>query len=650
MQGANALRELGRLDDAEALISEAMQRFPDEERPAIEFAFLAHHRRDWTEALERWQTLRGRFRACIEGHLHGAIPLNALRRHDEAERLVAEAISRFPDSAELASEYAWIAAHRHRWAEAEERFETVRNRFPDSRTGYWGGAAVLRMQGRFPEAQAILEAAMSRLPDDAELVLEYARLPMAPGRSDQKDWGEAFRRLEHVRSSFPAFENGWAVSVRSYREAERFDAAEELAADALARFPTSVDLALQWAEIAIDRAEWQEATERFAAIAQRFPHHRGGFIGVGDALGCAGRHEEADAILRDAIDRFPSSPEILSAYANAANRRLDWREAFARWSNAQQRFPDDRDIAQQVFAARMRLAETEGEIDDAANAPTARAGDAHPEVANSSAAARESANAEIARVDGKTSISDERSSQPVGGSGLAASELVMNFESLGGGGHGCEFGILQRECGAEPLGLLRWADLAPHLLAEALESEFDGVGLSEHTEVFVPPDSDPAEYWTRDRRYWMAMRTFVQVEELSLKQMRDRACRRLRFLRRKLMDDLRNGDKIFVYKVLERNLADAELKRIHNAMRQYGDNTLLYVRYEDENHPNGTVELAARGLLIGYIDRFSNSPAHEYLGLASESWLAICRKAHALWQQSQERFDLASADHTLVTG
>ena len=212
----------------------------------------------------------------------------------------------------------------------------------------------------------------------------------------------------------------------------------------------------------------------------------------------------------------------------------------------------------------------------------------------------------------------------------------MDFESLGGAGHGCEFGLFQREFGAEPLGLLRWADLAPHLLAEALEREFDGVGLPENTVLFVPPGDQP-EYWTRDSRYWMAMRTFVGTDAMSEEQMRGQACRRLQFLRDKLIGDLRAGEKIFVFKVIERNLSDEEIGRLHSSMRHYGENALLYVRYQDEQHPNGTVEVAADGLMIGYIDRFAFSKTDENLGPATESWLAICQAAHRLWLLARGR-------------
>jgi hypothetical protein len=93
------------------------------------------------------------------------------------------------------------------------------------------------------------------------------------------------------------------------------------------------------------------------------------------------------------------------------------------------------------------------------------------------------------------------------------------------------------------------------------------------------------------------------------------------------------GGKIFVYRLTTRNLSAAELARLHTAVRSYGDNMLLYVRYEDSEHPNGTVELAAPGLMIGYMDRFKMTPDGQLSASPpSVSWLAICKNAYALFR------------------
>lgn len=210
--------------------------------------------------------------------------------------------------------------------------------------------------------------------------------------------------------------------------------------------------------------------------------------------------------------------------------------------------------------------------------------------------------------------------------------LLYRFESLGGGGHGCEFGLFQRECGAEPLSLLRFTDLDQYCLMAALETDLAGVGEPEYTTVFRP--GEEPMWWTMDTRYHMASGSSVPVD-VDLERATRLICQRQQFLRRKLIEDLRTGDKIFVYKNMFLNLPDDECDRLHNAVRRYGASTLLYVRYEDEAHPNGTVERRPDGMMTGYIDRFWFSPDERNLGLPTESWYAICARA-------AEIFDAAS--------
>jgi tetratricopeptide (TPR) repeat protein len=204
-------------------------------------------------------------------------------------------------------------------------------------------------------------------------------------------------------------------------------------------------------------------------------------------------------------------------------------------------------------------------------------------------------------------------------------ELAMKFESLGGSGHGSEFAIFQQHLGAEPDGLLAWMDLGADLLIAALESRFDGVGLAENTIVFAPGRGD--EWWTKDTRFWMARRSFVKTDAFSVDQARLEICHRLQSLRDKLIADLRAGEKIFVFRNMHRDLSEAEIGQIHAAVRAYGDTTLLYVRRFDSDHPAGTVEVTAPGLLIGFIDHFAYSPDNQPVGPAEEDWYALCERA-----------------------
>ena len=78
--------------------------------------------------------------------------------------------------------------------------------------------------------------------------------------------------------------------------------------------------------------------------------------------------------------------------------------------------------------------------------------------------------------------------------------------------------------------------------------------------------------WTKDRRYWMAMRCFIRPEETPLSKMEQQACREdLAYLRDKLVRDLEMGSKIFVFKDMFQDLPESEVAIIDAAVRNYGN-------------------------------------------------------------------------------
>jgi hypothetical protein len=129
----------------------------------------------------------------------------------------------------------------------------------------------------------------------------------------------------------------------------------------------------------------------------------------------------------------------------------------------------------------------------------------------------------------------------------------------------------------------------------------------------------------------MQMHTFVPQRDVTPDRMFISVTKRLTRLRQKFLEDLSASERILVYKYTPRNLTNNELQRIYSAVRRYGQNHLLYVRYEDSAHPNGTVEQTADGLFVGYIDRFQFSPDGSEGSPSTVSWVAICNQAFRLW-------------------
>ncbi len=198
-------------------------------------------------------------------------------------------------------------------------------------------------------------------------------------------------------------------------------------------------------------------------------------------------------------------------------------------------------------------------------------------------------------------------------------ELIQQFESLG---DNCEFGLVQRFVGAEPLGFFRFNYASLPMLMQMLDSEFRDIDRPEDVELVRASAAD-TELIVRNRRYGYRYHTFRHDPDPD--QVRAQQLRVIPFLRDKLIADLRAGEKIFVRKGIRSAEEAAALARL---MRRYGPTTtLLWIMPEDEANPRGSVRVLETGLLQGFMDRLA--PPRDAYDL-SPVWLTLCRNAYAL--------------------
>jgi tetratricopeptide (TPR) repeat protein len=573
--------------EAVVLFESALARFPGNLTVLHQLARAHEQRSDWKSSEGYWRAI---LEAGDDRWWVFAALMESLRRqhlHSEARIVMAAAAARHPDTPEILGEAAKCAQAQGDFPESLRLWEYVISRFPDNWFGYRGKIAILKSNDQTNEADNFLNAHAPAFPDDVHALHDIGRLA-----ERHLEW----ERAEGAWRSFIALEPRpqfvYLSLAKALREQAKFAEADKILKDGLERFPQDIELAIDAAKCSEERQEWFEALRRWRELSHACPNRPDGALGEAALLRQHGLTETADDVIIAATKRLPDEPTLREAYGVNAMSRGAWPDALIRFEEAQKRFPSINIFRQRIFEIRLRVADGgEGKL-------------ALPPVAGTS-----------------------------GGSVTEASALVIEFESLGGGGHGCEFGIFQRNLGAEPLGLLRWADIYQDALSQALETEFAGIGEPEFTNVFVPGGLGHREYWTTDSRYHMAMRCFVSADDVPFERMTKQVTRRLRYLRNKLIDDLRLGAKIFVYKNMKRNLTDEELSRLHAACRRYGDNTLLYIRYEDQEHRSGCVNWEREGLLVGYIDHFSHTPdTDKYIGSADDSLLLICTAAYTLWR------------------
>ena len=178
---ASALRELGRYQELESLLTEAVSRFPSSAGIAIALAMNAHGQRNWAEALRRWSNVRLRFPDHPYAYAATAAVLVELGRLDEAETLLADAIAVFPNDANVAVHFANIAVARRDFSVAIQRWTSVERRFSDH--------LVLHAQAQ--KAIASIQAERTIAEDDP--TVRGAR-----AADDRGDWQEAVRLWKDV--------------------------------------------------------------------------------------------------------------------------------------------------------------------------------------------------------------------------------------------------------------------------------------------------------------------------------------------------------------------------------------------------------------------------------------------------------------------
>jgi len=189
-------------------------------------------------------------------------------------------------------------------------------------------------------------------------------------------------------------------------------------------------------------------------------------------------------------------------------------------------------------------------------------------------------------------------------------------------GRNCEFGIVQKWSEATRLGLLDWLATTPYALLNMLKSGFEGIGEPQQTLLHVAD----TEYIIEDSRYRIRGHTWEQTTQIPREKSYDQACGRLKLLKRKMLEELRLGERIFVYKLNLLPVNLALMRDIADQIAGYGPGCLLGVFDARVNgKPDFHVEWAGPNLLLAYHPRLAPYEAAHQIDM--EGWRQICRTA-----------------------
>src|ERR1700675_505558 len=174
--------------------------------------------------------------------------------------------------------------------------------------------------------------------------------------------------------------------------------------------------------------------------------------------------------------------------------------------------------------------------------------------------------------------------------------LMGQFQSLG---DNCEFGLVQRQLGAEPLGLFRFAHTMIDGLIAAFESRFISLQSPENIEVRYGefPNGD-FESVTSVPKYQFNSHAAYQSGKMSADERRSKEMKRLNFLARNLIEDAESAQKIFATRS-NVPLAEQRIKHPCRAIDRYGPSWLLWVTPAPADWPAMRVDEVSKCLLRG---------------------------------------------------
>jgi hypothetical protein len=207
-------------------------------------------------------------------------------------------------------------------------------------------------------------------------------------------------------------------------------------------------------------------------------------------------------------------------------------------------------------------------------------------------------------------------------------DLFENFLSLG---INCELGVIQKAVGVSKLGLLDWFATYPDDLCRMLESQFDGIGDLDQTRVTVSND----EYILEDIRYHLRGHSFVRPSDIDQDKFYQQICWRLKYLKRKLIEELELGECIFVYKMNHNPVSPEVVNKIAELVSHYGPGFLLSI--SDSNFTgmaDGHVERTGPNLITAHLAKLA--PYDHANEVDVPGWATVCAKTLKLVNENRE--------------
>jgi tetratricopeptide (TPR) repeat protein len=296
------LAELGRVDEAVALLKEAAEAVPD--------------------YLPNWRLLA---RLALAGG-----------KDDEAAADLAKVLAKSPFDIEAGLLQSQLWLRKNEPAKAVELLEKINQTFPlRSQLELALGKAYLAA-GDFRKAAEMLDRVLLKVPGAIEAIQLRSALYVKDGQA-----GEAVRLVEPLVAAQPTNRQAQNLLVVAYRAANRPADAIVILKQQTETTPADVELQAQLGELFLMQGKYAEARAVFEQVLKLAPDHLGAISRLAALDQQDGKGDAAIARVDAYLSTHPESPEAHLLKASLCFARKDYQTAEALATKAIELKPDD---------------------------------------------------------------------------------------------------------------------------------------------------------------------------------------------------------------------------------------------------------------------------------------------------------------------
>ena len=204
---------------------------------------------------------------------------------------------------------------------------------------------------------------------------------------------------------------------------------------------------------------------------------------------------------------------------------------------------------------------------------------------------------------------------------------LSRFESLG---DNCEFGFFLRQAGDERSSFFRWVSVPDYskmvlFLRNGLSTPFNLYHLLPLQDHMVQTSKYKFGYHSEMHSSISDGKRIFCVDKDRIRAVYLHEVGKVKYLREKLLDTLKNEDKIFVVKT-PNNSQKSEIKSLAKEIGKYGNCKLLRIMSTNKKRKMSKVRKVNKTLYYGYIDKFAHYNTSNIVSF--DCWMSTLKEAN----------------------